>query len=114
MSSGPTCLGTLTGVANGMEYVFPCHGPVQLDGSRPLYVDDVLPSQPSLTLSSLLVLPIMVRSANPSSRLTMDRVEDVRLQILAFFNASPQDYQVGGVERTEGRGGEGRRGNAPL
>ena len=56
----------------------------------------------------------MVCSANPSSRLTTDRVEDVRLQILAFFNASPQDYQVGGVERTEGRGGEGRRGNAPL
>ena len=35
----------------------------------------------------------------------MDRVEDVRLQILAFFNASPQDYQVGVAKGEEGWGG---------
>ena len=34
-------------------------------------------------------------SANPSSRFTSDRVEDVRNRVLSFFNANPQDYQVG-------------------
>lgn len=69
----------------------PCHA------SQPLLTSPPVPP-PSCPLSPSPTSPLS--SANPSSQLTSELVDDVRLQLLHFFNADPQEYQVGG----EGRG----------
>lgn len=66
------------------------------------------PFCPSPLLPLSLSPPSPLSSANPSSQLTSELVDDVRLQLLHFFNADPQEYQVGARGREWGGGGEGQ------